>query len=168
VQKSTFIEILSGYRLRNNGTHGVNHWARVFENGRRLAPMTGADQHVVDLFALFHDARRENEGHDPMHGARGGQLAKQLRKRGLIRLTPDQLKLLTYACARHPDGLTEADLTVQTCWDADRLDLGRVGITPSPHKLCTEAAKDPEMIAWAHIRAWKGIRSCALNDWIGA
>jgi uncharacterized protein len=32
---------------------------------------------------------------------------------------------------------------VQTCWDADRLDLGRVGIIPRPDRLCTEEARDP-------------------------
>jgi uncharacterized protein len=41
------------------------------------------------------------------------------------------------------DGLLEADITVQTCRDADRLDLGRVGQTPRVEKLCTEEARDP-------------------------
>ena len=27
---------------------------------------------------------------------------------------------------------TEADITIQTCWDSDRLDLGRVGMMPEP------------------------------------
>jgi hypothetical protein len=35
----------------------------------------------------------------------------------------------------------DGDITVQTCWDADRLDLPRVGIQPLPQFLCTEAAK---------------------------
>ncbi len=29
----------------------------------------------------------------------------------------------------------------KTCWDADRLDLPRVGIIPKKDRLCTEAAK---------------------------
>ena len=49
--------------------------------------------------------------------------------------------------------LTEADVTVQTCWDADRLDLGRVGTTSKAEYLCTDAGKDPDMIGWAHGRA---------------
>ena len=48
-----------------------------------------------------------------------------------------------------------ADVTVQTCWDADRLDLGRVGTTPKAEYLCTDAGKDPDMIEWAHGRAVK-------------
>ena len=51
------------------------------------------------------------------------------------------------------DGFTDADLTVQVCWDADRLDLGRVGIEPIPEKLCTEPARDSKMIAWAYRRS---------------
>jgi len=31
--------------------------------------------------------------------------------------------------------------------------LGRVGITPDPSRLCTEAARDSEMMEWANGRA---------------
>ena len=31
--------------------------------------------------------------------------------------------------------------TIQSCWDADRLDLGRVGIIPSPKFLSAEASQ---------------------------
>ena len=41
-------------------------------------------------------------------------------------------------------------IKVQTCWDADRLDLGRVGIYPDAQFLCTNTAKYP---AFIH-RAW--------------
>ena len=41
------------------------------------------------------------------------------------------MELLIEACKYHSDGFTEADITVQTFRDADRLDLGRVGIRPS-------------------------------------
>jgi uncharacterized protein len=44
-------------------------------------------------------------------------------------------------------------VTVSTCWDADRLDLGRVGIEPHPDYLCTAEARHPETIAAAHGRA---------------
>jgi uncharacterized protein len=37
------------------------------------------------------------------------------------------------------------------CWDADRLDLGRVGIQPKPELLCTDTAR--ELLPWAHERA---------------
>ncbi|MFM7373822.1 MAG: hypothetical protein ACKO39_01545, partial [Chthoniobacterales bacterium] len=54
-------------------------------------------------------------------------------------------------CRTHTDGLTEADPTIQACWDADRLDLGRVGITPHASRLCTDAARN--LMYWAHNRA---------------
>lgn len=68
----------------------------------------------------------------------------------LFKLTVNQLYTLMEACEGHSLGGTEADITVQTCWDADRLDLGRVGVKPHPDKLCTAAAKQQTMIEWAH------------------
>jgi uncharacterized protein len=65
-------------------------------------------------------------------------------------LDSDELELLVYACRYHSDGCTEADLTVQVCWDADRLDLGRVGIRPDPRYLCTEYAKTDPVIETAY------------------
>jgi uncharacterized protein len=143
--------ILEDYALPWHGTHGLGHWARVLENGLRLAEVTGAKVEVVQLFAIFHDARRVNEGVDDGHGQRGADLAAELRH--LFKLPDADFELLYEACAAHTDGLTEADVTIQTCWDADRLDRGRVGIVPAPMKLCTPAAKTWEMIQWADGRA---------------
>lgn len=114
--------ILHGYALFVRGDHGVVHWARVLENGLRVADATGADREVVTLFALFHDARRVNEYHDPGHGRRGGELARSLRG-SLIHLDDARFALLFEACRLHTDGLTAADPTLQACWDADRLRL---------------------------------------------
>jgi uncharacterized protein len=144
--------ILKDYALPRAGTHGVSHWARVLENGLRLAQVTGANIEVVQLFAVFHDSRRVNEGWDFGHGCRGAELAAKLRGH-LFKLGDEEFNLLYEACAGHTDGLTDADVTIQTCWDADRLDLGRVGIWPEAGKLCTAAAKAPETIQWADGRA---------------
>mgnify|MGYP001359605591 CR=1 FL=1 len=57
------------------------------------------------------------------------------------------------ACAHHTGGATEADVTVQTCWDADRLDLPRAGVTVSPKRLCTVAAREKAIITWAEERS---------------
>lgn len=143
--------ILSEYTLPWSGLHGVTHWGRVFENGARLAEQTGAHLGVVQLFAVFHDSRRLNEGWDEGHGRRGAELAFRLRDE-FFRLSDSEFDLLYTACAEHTDGKTEADVTIQTCWDADRLDLGRVGMRPDPQFLCTAAAKRPEMIRWADGR----------------
>ena len=148
--------ILDGYALPWRGTHGVLHWARVWTNGLKVAEVNGADEEIVKLFALFHDSRRENEWTDPGHGERGGDFARELRGT-LVHLDDDRFELLYEACRLHTDGLTDGDPTVQACWDADRLDLGRVRITPSPHLLCTDAAR--KLIDWAHPRAEAGTQA---------
>ena len=107
---------------------------------------------VVALFALFHDACRLNDDHDPGHGGRGAEFAASLQGR-LFHIHNRQLALLIEACTLHTRGGTDADATIQTCWDADRLDLLRAGITPAPRKLCTDAARDPDLMAWANDRA---------------
>ena len=56
----------------------MSHWKRVKDNGLRLAELTGANKTVVELFALFHDSQRLNEGKDLRHGQRGAQFAQTL------------------------------------------------------------------------------------------
>ncbi len=142
--------ILSEYALPLHGYHGIIHWARVHENGLKVAEVSGADTEVVKLFALFHDSRRINESWDEGHGYRGGELARSLRGE-LVHLDDARFELLYEACRLHTDGLTTADATLGTCWDADRLDLGRVGATPHTDLLSTEAAR--KLIRWADRRA---------------
>ncbi|HSB89431.1 MAG TPA: HD domain-containing protein [Anaerolineales bacterium] len=142
------------YVLPWDGLHGVTHWGRVLENGRRLAGETGADLDVLLLFCLFHDACRFNDGWDKGHGRRGADLAASLRGEAFD-LEPRRFDRLYQACALHTDGLTEGDITLQTCWDADRLDLARASIFPRPDRLCTPAARRAEIIAWATERSLK-------------
>ena len=143
-------EILRDYALPWRGDHGVVHWARVLENGLRVAEANGGDAEVVRLFALFHDSRRVNEDVDHGHGMRGGDLARAWRG-SLVHLDDARFALLYDACALHTDGHTTGDPTLLACWDADRLDLGRVGIVPKPNLLCTDMAR--ELLPWAHARA---------------
>jgi uncharacterized protein len=157
--------ILQDYVLPLDGDHGVAHWARVLENGLRLAEETGADIQVVELFAILHDCRRTSEGLDPKHGPRAAAYAEELRGR-LVDLPDRAFRVLHHACAGHTRQRTHADITIQTCWDADRLDLGRVGITPNPSLLCTDAARRPEVVEWADGRACLGVLpDLVLRDW---
>jgi uncharacterized protein len=162
--------ILDGYPLPLHGPHGVAHWGRVLENGLRIAGTNGADPEVVTLFALFHDSRRVNEDRDDGHGLRGGELARSLRGE-LVHLDDDRFDLLFEACRLHTDGLTAGDRTLLACWDADRLDLGRVGVTPDPHRLGTRAAR--KLLPWAHLRAIEAheptavLASWGLGEWSG-
>ena len=71
----------------------------------------------------------------------------------LIDVTQAELDLLMEACRDHSDGHLVADVTVMTCWDADRLDLGRVGIRPDPRRLCTHAARQHKLVTEVNDRA---------------
>ena len=73
----------------------------------------------------------------------------ELAKRVGLSKTPCQVRLkrLIDACAGHVDGLTSDDTTIGLCWDADRLNLWRIGVTPQPRFLSTPVAKRPEIIA---------------------
>lgn len=131
--------------------HGPDHWRRVERNGRLLATRCGADLTVVRLFAIFHDAKRENEGHDRGHGKRGAEYARELR-RAWLPITDDQFELLHFACVWHTDAHHHEDATIGACWDADRLDLGRVGVIPSPGYMSTafgrEIAEHGTLFPW--------------------
>ena len=140
------------FRLNWTGIHGAPHWARVRLNGLRLASMTGANALVVEYFAFIHDLGRENDDYDPEHGLRAAKIARDING-SLIDLSGHELDMLCEACCRHSDGYTKANITVMTCWDADRLDLGRVGIKPDPAKLCTSAAREPRIIRPAFLRS---------------
>jgi uncharacterized protein len=140
------------FALEWGGIHGAPHWARVKENGLRLSESTGANVKVVEAFAFLHDSQRLNDGPDRHHGRRAAALARGLPN-SLLDLTETEMDLLAAACEGHSDGVLTADITVCTCWDADRLDLGRVGIVPDPARLCTEAARDPAIIRWAYQRS---------------
>lgn len=134
------------------GIHGDEHWRRVAENGLFLAQREGVSAHVVLLFAVLHDCRRENDGHDPGHGPRAAALAEQVGYEALG-LSPALLAVLAHAMRHHDRGQVTDDPLVGACWDADRLDLPRVGITPDPRLLSTATGRHGATIArFADVR----------------
>ena len=147
------------FRLDWYGVHGAAHWARVRLNGLALAEKNGARRDVVELFAWLHDCRRRHEGRDNEHGTRAADFIAGLNGE-LFRLDPSGLETLVYACRHHSDGLTEGDLTIRTCWDADRLDLARIGLWPDPTRLCTEAARERDFMEQA---IWRSLGEDAVE-----
>ncbi len=121
------------------GIHGPGHWARVERNGLLIIAENGGDPDILRLFALFHDSRRINDHIDPGHGARGARFAESLRGE-LSSISDEGFDLLCEACEGHTDVIHHADPTIQACWDADRLDLPRVGISPDSKYLNTAFA----------------------------
>jgi uncharacterized protein len=123
--------------------HGPAHWQRVKKNAVLLAGATpGCDVAVARAFAILHDCCRRNEGRDPDHGARAAEFARKLAARGVLDLDPGQLAILNCAMQHHTGGQVSCDPTIGVCWDADRLDLPRVGIAPSAELLSTQYAKE--------------------------
>ena len=119
-----------------------------------MAEENGADIEVVEHFALVHDVMRENENLDLHHGPRAAEFIRSIAG-SWIKLEEHRLHKLIKACQYHSVGRLDSDITVQTCWDADRLDLGRVGTTPKSSYLGSSLARDPNFIEMAVMRSKK-------------
>ena len=158
-------KVLAQYRLDPSGVHGIRHWGRVLENGRRLAPLTGADLRVLELFAIFHDACRWRDVLDHDHGPRAADFVRSLR--GEIDLDDDAFAQLVLACECHTRGpRVPCGETVLTCLDADRLDIPRVGMWVRTGLLFTAAARSPDILAWASGRAWhREVPAVCAAEW---
>lgn len=142
--------VLSRSPSRYSALHGDEHWRAVAHAGLVVGAATpGADRRIVFLFGLLHDAVRWNDHDDPEHGHRAAGLLQQLVEEELLRLPADASDVLGDALRLHSDGHTSVDPTIGTCWDADRLNLWRLGWTPSPSLLSTRDAKTPERLLWA-------------------
>jgi uncharacterized protein len=141
LQKSQF-EIIKNFAVNHakpSDIHGLSHWQNVERNGILLAGKTGADLQALRVFAYSHDMCRENDGGDPEHGMRASQLLRKHAGSLLNEIDEKRIYRLCFACEHHTDMLRSGDLLIDTCFDADRLDLTRVGITPDPAKMATEA-----------------------------
>jgi uncharacterized protein len=140
---STFAELrdsaISCFRCGRDSIHGVGHWRNVEDTAMLIAPETGADVVVCRLFAIFHDCCRIDDGSDLDHGRRAAALIRSLGSK--LSLDFRRAELLLEAVERHTDGETTGDPTIGTCWDADRLDLGRVGIIPGAKWMSTTAGR---------------------------
>ena len=131
-QNSSTLRFGSGY-------HGEQHWENVERNGYYLAQFNNADKMVISYFAFIHDSMREDDGKDLGHGPRAASFIMKHREE--FPLDDEQFKQLKDACKGHTVGERPDCITINTCWDADRLDLARVGIVPSSKYLFNEEAK---------------------------
>jgi uncharacterized protein len=141
------------FRIDWHGIHGANHWARVMHHGMVIGTERSADLLVVELFAFLHDSQRQNDDEDNQHGRRAAEYARSLNK-VYFELNAAQMTTLCEAIEHHSSGTVHDHATIQTCWDADRLDLGRVGIKPSGKFLSVEAVKHiDEAYRWSLPRS---------------
>lgn len=143
--------------------HGERHWRgvaatalKIVETAERAGrAFADPDIDLLIAFGIFHDSQRRNDGFDPQHGARGAGYAERIHLATRFLLdTPEGSRLgqLSEACRGHADGLHSEDPIVGICWDADRLNLWRVGIEPDPHYF-THPEISGQLIGWAR-RVW--------------
>lgn len=127
-------------------THGVEHWDRVAKFGQILYEGS-ADMDVILAFAYLHDSERQNNAVDDEHGIRASAFIDTIRDTELRDLSDEQIRKLKRACELHTIEHRTDDITIDTCFDADRMDLLRVGIIPDPKRMATkrgaELVSDP-------------------------
>jgi uncharacterized protein len=143
--------ILLDRQIALDGNHGVNHWLNVLKLGQKISRKNKADKQVLTYFALLHDSRRIKEVGDNLHGQRASHdLQKELAKNNFLKLDHNQRTQLLEAIANHSiSNAKSTDITIQTCWDSDRLDLWRISSEPNPELLYTKHAKTKRMINFA-------------------
>jgi len=133
--------VLRDSTVHFGGVHGPDHWGRVTENALAIAKAEGSDQRIAMLFGLLHDCQRRSDYEDKGHGRRAAEYAKTIRYM-MPKLTNKQFAKLLHALKWHDDQIHTKDRDIAACWDADRLDLPRVGILPEPEYLNTDTGKE--------------------------
>lgn len=126
---------------RERGCHGIDHWDRVYANGQKLITRK-VNPLVVGLFAYLHDFCREDDGDDLQHGPRAADFIDTVRDTLLKDVSDKDIRLLKDACRLHTVVDRTGNPTIDACFDADRLDLGRVGIVPDPARMATKKGKE--------------------------
>ena len=140
-----YIERLRKYAIRHSkmgdySVHWIFHWDRVAKNADALLT-SDVDELVVKAFAYIHDVERVNESDDWQHGHRAALLVDEIRSSVLGFLNDQEIEQLKEACRLHTLRHRTENPTINACFDADRLDLGRVGIIPNPDKMATIAGR---------------------------
>ena len=123
-----FKTAVENMKLPPMGIHGVFHWMAVYRNALLMDPSPEHD-HYYWSFAVLHDCCRDDDGADAEHGYRASRVIDSYDMQHAIRLhshvTDDKM----------------APRWVRICWDADALDIVRLGIKIDPSRLRTDEAR---------------------------
>ena len=122
---SEVVHVCTRASLLESPLHGKKHWFKVYANCRILKPGDEFRKFFF-AFAMLHDCRREMEFQDEAHGY-------------LASLTVPEYPVLRDAIQYHSLGATTDDPLMGVCWDADRLELPRVGTRVRTKFLSTDA-----------------------------
>lgn len=142
--KDPEVEALRQYvkeRWTMGESHGLPHWDNVYRNGQFLQD-DGVNDRVVQRFAYLQDFCKQDDVNDREHGTRVAEWMVSIRDSLLNSLSDEEFLLLQDACRLHTSTENTGNPTIDTCFDADRLDLGRVGITPLPSKMATKKGQE--------------------------
>lgn len=138
-------EAAKRFVLGRNSDHGPAHWDAVERNVLCLtlcSDLASDDIAICRLFAIFHDCERANEGYDPEHGHRAAEYIAEYHTVAIRRwIDAERFERLLDAYRFHNDGRTSDDAIIGICWDADRLELPRVGIIPEVRYFSTEQGR---------------------------
>jgi MoaA/NifB/PqqE/SkfB family radical SAM enzyme len=139
----TVWEIIISNYTKGGNNHGGDHIMRVVRNAEMLAKINcpGAIFNAIIAASLHDIGRIGKKEKNKTHALRGAEIAGKMLKKYFSDCDIDSEKII-YAIRHHSEGKVSNDPLIGTIWDADRLDLERVGIKINPAFLSTKAAKD--------------------------
>jgi uncharacterized protein len=121
--------------------HGMDHFLDVARSAGEIAAVTpGANFVGAVLAAAYHDLGRYHDNPDPEHGRRSAKIVKRYDLLVPWRSLINEKEVLD-AIKYHTDGKVTTNPTMGSLWDADRLELHRVGILPDPRLMSTVEGK---------------------------
>ena len=111
-----------------------------------ISKIYNIESDIFELFANLHDSQRFDEYADLGHEQRAKKFTKSLIEKGIIKLDKDDQERLLYACENHTkpnkNHKPYNDLIVQIYLDSDKMDIGRVGVTPDEKYFLTDYTKE--------------------------
>lgn len=130
-----------------NCNHDTGHILRSSIYARIMAIKTCPEYlNEIMLGVILHDIGRINNQRDPYHPKRSARLAMDILKKHWPGLNTGRI---IYAIENHNMGKTTTDPVIGIIWDADRLDLVRLGIKVDKKLLSTKIA--PKLIPLARL-----------------
>lgn len=134
------------------------HLRQVALTAGRLAAALGEDIESAIVAGFLHDCGRTDDGGGTCHAYDSSIIARK----AIAALDPHlDVDRLCDGIARHADGDVTQDALIGCLWDADRLDLTRIGVDPDPDLLSTPVAR--RMVRLARRRRREREKKTALD-----
>jgi uncharacterized protein len=131
--------IVFSYQALKDGLHGIEHLRRAAENAMLIAIQEcPEDYDNAVLGAYFHDIGRVDDSPGNSHAIAGAEIAEKMLRKFWPELN---IEKIVFAIRYHADGLVSDDPLIGTIWDADRLELGRAGISMDNVLFSTQAGR---------------------------